>query len=90
VLAREAQQQASQESEAGERREEKRVRGGHGGTIAGWPEHRNIEIGARPRRPPLCIVDEEAEDYLYPEARFIVLEVPLAAARRLRALEKSA
>ena len=35
------------------------------------------------------IVDEDAEDYLYPANRFMAVEIPPAAARRLRALEKA-
>jgi hypothetical protein len=36
------------------------------------------------------VVDEDAEDYLYPESRFILLRIPFSAARRLRARERAA
>ncbi|MSQ51744.1 MAG: hypothetical protein EXR28_07635 [Betaproteobacteria bacterium] len=35
------------------------------------------------------IIDEDEEDYLYPAKYFVPLEIPAAAARRLRNLEKT-
>jgi hypothetical protein len=54
-----------------------------------WKLYRVLPDDAAARDDFLRIVDESGEDYLYPAARFVVIDLPRAVLDRLPALPTS-